>query len=265
MGYDFVFDHQKFPAKDFVPGNDSDALQLCGLRTYLVRNCIIDASELEDGSVDEACGITHGASALFQKCLFKGAAKLVLVGSGDKEFAQVEKGKTVTFENCLFDSFGRRGPEVQSGMQVYMKGCVVSNWGDPKHFVKRVFGAWVHNGGFLDIEDSVFYQGNRPSFKHWLLDHAHHIGQAVNDHGLSVLLEHLTYVSGYKRACTWDPDDDSCSIQMSHCWASSDCEIRNELPNDPMSDEEAAAKITSLRAYFDDLKVVQAQTDWRPR
>ncbi|MCR5813047.1 MAG: hypothetical protein K6G15_00950 [Desulfovibrio sp.] len=203
--------------------------------------------------MDEACGITHGASAEFDHCLFRGASKLVLIGSGDKEFAEAEDGKMVTFRNCWFDHFGRRGPEVQSGMVCRMEYCLVTDWGVPQKFDTRAFAAWAHDGGVISAYGCVFTQSIKPTFKQWLKDHLNHIGQAINDHGVLSLFRSDSYVSGYKRACTHDHHG-LCGLEMDHCFVQKG--LVSEDQCDPMSEDEAFKVVTRLHNYFDALNLV---------
>ena len=246
----------RFPALDFKPGKDSDALQLCGKQHYIVKNCIIDASDLEQASVDEACGITHGASAVFDHCLFRGAGKLVLIGSGDKFFAGDEDGKEVIFRHCWFDHFGRRGPEVQSGMICRMEYCLITDWGVPEKFDTRAFAAWAHDGGVIAAYDCVFTQSIKPTFKQWLKDHLNHIGQAINDHGLLSLFRSDSYVSGYKRACTRDHYD-LCRAEMDHCFVQDGLVAGYQC--DPMPENEAFEIVAGLYNYFEALSLAVNQ------
>ncbi|MBQ7607925.1 MAG: hypothetical protein IJU76_08145 [Desulfovibrionaceae bacterium] len=258
----YAFINKRFPARNFKPGPKSDCLQLCGKHTYTLRDCIIDATGLEDGCVDEACGITRGASATFDHCLFRNAKKLVLLGSGDKERRLDEDGKTVIFRNCWFDNFGRRGPEVQCGMICTMDGCLITDWGGGDRFDTRAFGAWVHDGAVLEIKNSVFMQNVKPSLKTWFLDHVKHIGQACNDHGIGALFKRRTYVSGFKRACTYDHDD-LCDVIMSNCYVQDGLVADNNLS--PMSETEAFKLYAEMHNYFDALIVNTATSDWSPK
>ena len=258
----YAFINKRFPALDFKPGDKSDCLQLCGHHDYIVRDCIIDATGLEDGCVDEACGITWGACATFDHCLFKNAKKLVLIGSGDADHADEENGKNVIFRNCWFDNFGRRGPEVQSGMICVMDGCVVTDWGREEKYSDRTFGAWCHDGAVLIVKNSVFLQNVKPSLRLWLKDHAYHISQAWKDHGPLALFKRRTYVSGYKRACTYDHDE-LCDVIMQHCYVQDGLVADNN--SDPMTEDEAFKMYTDMHNYFEALTVERAKTDWRPK
>ena len=164
---------------------------------YRIHNCTIDMSDADD--CDEACAITYGSGAEFCHCRIRGAGKLVLCGSGDAKAADKEKDKTVLFSNCIFEDFGRRGPEVQCGMSVIMNGCLIRNWADPEHFDKRSFGAWAHKGGKIEAYSCVFWQDN---YRFKLRDIAHHVGQAIHEQGLKALFKPSSYISGCRRGLT---------------------------------------------------------------
>lgn len=164
------------------PGSQGDGLTLCDGKHYVIDNCIIDFSNQDLDDIDECLGITWGCSAEISNCIFCGAGKLVLCGSGDKDKAGREHGQIVRFTNCIFENFGRRGPEVQCGMQVYLTDCLIRNWGEPDRFTVRSFGAWAHGAGSFIIADScIFWQDNGRFGKHWFKDMVGHIGQAWND------------------------------------------------------------------------------------
>ena len=198
----FKIKNKKYPDKAFFKSNDNDGLHLCTESTWQFTDCLIDMSEYEQDEYDEACGITWGASATFTRCVFRNAGKLVLIGSGDANKRYVEEGKTVRFTDCFFDSFCRRGPEIQSGMRVYMDNCVIMDWGTSPYWDTRTFAIRVHDGGYLNIRNSVFMQNVRPHLNLYLKDKVNHICQACKDFGLSALFSSRTYVSGWRRACT---------------------------------------------------------------
>lgn len=64
---------------------------------------------------------------MVDECVFTGAGKLVLCGSGDIDKRAVEAGKSVCFRDCVFADFGRRGPEAQAGMRVGLENCSIIN------------------------------------------------------------------------------------------------------------------------------------------
>jgi len=174
-----------------------DGLGFADGKEYLVQDCIIDLSACPLDTIDEAVGVTWGSSATFQRCVIRGAGKLCLCGSGDADKVDVEEEKRVRFIDCVLENFGRRGPEVQSGMRVFLQNCLVRNWGDPSRFTVRNFGAWAHKGGRIDAIGTIFWQDRflRPWKQFWA-DLFDHIGQAWNDEGIRGLLRLSTWIPG---------------------------------------------------------------------
>lgn len=180
-----------------------DGLGLADGRHWDVENCIIDLSAWPPGTVDEAAGITLGASATFTNCHIRGAGKLILCGCGDVTGVPLERGRYVTFEHCLLEDFGRRGVECQDGMYVGIRECLIRNWGAEDWFTTRSFASWAHSGGEIQVQDSVFDQ---PCFWRGLpqmwADFKGHWGQAWNDEGPLGILRPSTYIPGVCRALT---------------------------------------------------------------
>lgn len=112
-----------------APDAGGHGLDMSNGQDWLVEDCLIDLSACPLDQLDEAVGVVWGSSAVFRRCVIRGAGKLVLCGSGDTDKLNVERGKTVTFEDCILEDFGRRGPEAQSGMRVMLRGCLIRNWG----------------------------------------------------------------------------------------------------------------------------------------
>lgn len=180
----------------------NDGLAIKDGTHWTISNCIVDMKDYytDLNEVDEAVGIVHGSSAKFDHCIIRNTGKLVLCGSGDKKFNNIEKNKRVSFSYCLFENFGRRGPEVQSGMDVELNNCVIRNWNDPNYFNIRSFGSWVHHNSTLIIKNSVFIQNKfMPSFSLFIKDLINHIGQAWNDEKIFGLLKLKSYIPGVCR------------------------------------------------------------------
>jgi len=240
-----------FPDEKFVPGPTSDGLQLATKDMYIVEDCIVDMFTQKNVEFDEACGITWGAAAIFRRCMFDFAGKLVLVGSGDEDKRPLEENRFVRFEDCWFRNFGRRGPEIQSGTRAEMEGCFIENWGEPFVWDTRAFGVWVHDGGRLKIKNSMFVQlDEQIPFKLWLKDKVGHIGQAIHDHGLKALFQPRTYVNGWRRACTVEDDGE---LMAENCYKSSRDLVIDNLFGE-MSQDEANAKMDWFVGYFTDLR-----------
>ncbi|MBQ7607486.1 MAG: hypothetical protein IJU76_05900 [Desulfovibrionaceae bacterium] len=206
---------------------------------YYVHDCIIDLSGHGLDDMDEAVAITWGASAVFKRCWIRGAGKLILCGSGDEDKESLEYAKTVLFEDCLLEDFGRRGPEVQGEMCVTLQGCVIRNWGDPSRFSVRNFAVWAHHNGAIDVLHCVFWQDGfwRP-LKQMILDLANHIGQAYNDDGILSLFKASTYLPGVCRGVTQNRGIVCCwNCYKNHWW------IRLEGNTNAMSKDDADAVI----------------------
>ena len=193
-----------------------DGVGLWQPREYVVRDCIIDLSALPLDMLDEAAAVTWGASAVFLRCVIRGAGKLILCGSGDPKKAALEAGKRVVFEHCILEDFGRRGVEAQAGMRVTLKNCLVRNWGKTSRHTVRDFASWAHGGGRIDAVGTVFWQDRflRPLHQFWG-DLAAHIGQAWNDYGWRGLLRIDTYLPGVCRALLAGPGGTAWAWR---CW-----------------------------------------------
>lgn len=179
-----------------IPDMGGHGLGISDGQSWLVEDSIIDLSACPLERLDEAVGITWGSRAIFRRCVIRGAAKLILCGSGDADKLAVERGKIVIFEDCLFENFGRRGPEVQSCMWIILRRCLIRNWGEPRRCDVRAFAGWAHHGGRIEAESCVFdqprfWRGWRVMVGDWLA----HLGQAWNDEGLR----------GVLRPAAWSP------------------------------------------------------------
>lgn len=237
----------------WVEGDEpKDGLGMCNGMHWDIKNCIIDLTDWPMYKTDEAAAVTWGSSATFENCVIRGAGKLILCGCGDdpdeaksEEIRQkilAERGKTVTFKNCILENFGRRGPEVQDGMIVNMHDCLVFNWGCNDKFDTRAFGAWAHKGGEINAYDTLFLKGERPTLKHWFQDHIKHFGQAVNERGFFRALFHRdAWLSGYKRALTAGPDG---TVHAMHCYTTAGLVVDNH--DNPMSSEESYSRLMTL-------------------
>lgn len=164
------------------PGGDG--ISCCDGEHYNIKNCCVDFTAQPLDNIDEALGVTWGSTAIVTNSYFVGAGKLILCGSGDEDKIELECGKSVLFKDCTFSHFGRRGPEVQDGMEVILENCLICNWGAPDRFTVRSFGAWAHGKGSRIIAyNCIFWQDYRFG-RHWFQDMIGHIGQAWNDSGV---------------------------------------------------------------------------------
>ena len=121
-----------------APDTGGHGLDMSNGQDWLVEDCLIDLSACPLDQLDEAVGVVWGSSAVFRRCVIRGAGKLVLCGSGDTDKLNVERGKTVIFEDCILEDFGRRGPEAQSGMRVMLRGCLDPQLGRSRPFRRAV-------------------------------------------------------------------------------------------------------------------------------
>lgn len=238
-----IIENKLITKTDWKPGDDPcDGIDMSNGMQWDIKNCIVDMTNAEEGTVDEACGITRGSSATFENCVIRGAGKLILCGCGDEEWVEKERGKVVTFKNCILENFCRRGPEVQDGMIVRMYDCMVFNWGYNDKFDTRAFGAWAHKDGRIEAHDTLFLKGNKPTLKHWFQDHWNHFWQCVNERGFfRALFRRDAWLSGYKRALTAGPDG---TVRAHHCYFTKG--LVTDHNDNPMSSSEAYTRLTWL-------------------
>ena len=234
-----------------APDAGGHGLGISDGQSWLVEDCLIDLSAYPLGQLDEAVGVVWGSSAVFRRCVIRGAGKLVLCGSGDTDKLNVERGKTVTFEDCILEDFGRRGPEAQSGMRVMLRGCLIRNWGAPARFDVRSFAAWAHHGGSIEAVDCVFdqprfWRGWRIMVRDWLA----HIGQSWNDEGLRGPLRPANWLPGVCRGLVATAGG---RVQTRHCYATP-WWIRLEERRGDMSRKDAAEMVRRLEAMRQDME-----------
>ena len=234
-----------------APDAGGHGLGISDGQSWLVEDSIIDLSACPLERLDEAAGITWGSRAIFRRCVIRGAGKLILCGSGDADKLAVERGKVVLFEDCILEDFGRRGPEVQSGMRVILRDCLIRNWGAPGRFDVRAFGAWAHHGGHINAEACVFVQpcfwrGWRVMVGDWLA----HLGQAWNDDGLRGVLRPAAWLPGVCRGLVATAGG---HVRTRHCYATP-WWIRLEERRDDMSRKDAAEMVRRLEAMRQDME-----------
>lgn len=225
-----------------VPNDQGDGITLFDGHDWNVVNTVVDFSQQDLDDIDEAVGVTWGSNAAFTDCVFRGAGKLVLCGSNDSDKRSLEWHKCVTFNHCLFENFGRRGPEVQCGMIVEMNNCLIRNWGDDDRFTVRSFGAWAHDDGVIIANNCVFWQDTMSS-SHWLKDKIGHIGQAVNDLGFKGLFTRNAWMSGKRRGLT---TDGTGYVEARYCWTNDPGIVLDNWVSE-MSDDDAWALINSFQ------------------
>lgn len=236
-------------AQIYPDGAPYDGLGFCDNQSHHIRNCIIDLSGTSLDMMDEAVSFTWGSSGLVENCVIKGAGKLILCGSGDQDRRALEEHKSVTFKNCILEDFSRRGPEVQCGMKVTLENCLIKNWGDPRRFLVRSFGAWAHDGGELIIRNCVFEQGGLLT-RNFLSDLVSHIGQAVNDSGIKSLLTWEAWLPGRCRGATATAGGSiTCeNCYKNHWW------VKVQNLKSKMSFDEAEDLKENLEAMYNNLQ-----------
>lgn len=178
----------------------------------VIRNCIIDFRNVPEEEQDEAISGVCGAVVEVENTIIIGAKKAMLCGNGDYPNQDKELGRWNLF-NVAFIDCGRRCPEAQDGVHVYMNQCLIENWGVT--FDVRSFGAWAHRGATIEANKCVFIQKEHPSIKNFLVDLGNHIGQAFNDRP-SKLVDYIT--PGFLRAATASKDG---NITLKECFANS--------------------------------------------
>ena len=159
-----VLENQRVTAPD-VPGGDGIMVRGDDGET-IVRRCLVDFSGISLGDMDEAASFVQGANVRVVQCRFTGAGKLVLCGSGDAP--ELDAGAHVTFEECIFSGFGRRGT--------------------PGRFTVRSFGAWAHHGAMITASQCVVWQSRTwPGLRQALADLGNWIGWSFNQRSLRPL------------------------------------------------------------------------------
>ena len=148
----------------------------------------------------------------------------------------------VTFRNCIFENFGRRGPEVQDGMLVELHNCLIRNWGDPSRFTVRSFGAWAHGrGSNIRAFNTIFMQKSLFT-RNLLADMVGHIGQAWNDSGIRGIFSRDAWIPGRARALT---ASDGGSVWAWNCYVNKPWLVMDNCTL-KMDDEEAIARASLL-------------------
>ena len=189
------------------PGPSGDGVNIVG-QFEKVKNVHVNFYDQPLKSIDECIGITMGASAIVEDCIFEGAEKIALIGSGDDEWRLAEKYKAVVFKNCTFRRGSRRMPEVQSGMCCLLLNCLIEDWAEPSRqpcnpFTSRGFGAWAHDSGVIVAINCQFRQKTLwKGFWHMLTDVLGHLGNAVNEQGIKAIFNRRSWIPGSLRGLT---------------------------------------------------------------
>ena len=185
---------------DHISRPKDDAFTIYGTdEETLISKGIFDFRKIPVNTQDEVISGVNGAKVSLSGVVIIGGIKVILAGNGDYPISDFKNGEWY-LENCAILHSGRRCPEAQDGVKVFMKNCWIHNWGET--FDVRSFGSWAHRGGLIVAEDCVFTQNKNISIKNAIIDLANHIGQRVNDAGVLSLLECKTYLPGRYRGLT---------------------------------------------------------------
>ncbi|WP_298032474.1 hypothetical protein [uncultured Desulfovibrio sp.] len=185
------------------PGEDGLTVYGPGGAVEIVGR-VFDFRGVPAADQDEVISGVDGSVVRLRGCVILGGIKAMLAGNGDHPVADAA-GAHWELSDCAIIGSGRRCPEAQDGVTVTMRRCWVHDWG--RAFDVRAFGAWAHRGGRIMAEDCLFTQSAGLlglGLGNTLRDVANHIGQAVNDYGLSALLRPRTYLPGVCRGLTAD-------------------------------------------------------------
>lgn len=180
-------------------GLGGDCVRVFGSDGYTsIDRCIFDLAGVPLSGQDEAIDLIKGARADIRHCVFIGCKKAVLAGNGDWQDEDASYG-IVSLYHCVFIGCGRRCPEVQDGVHASMSECWVHDWGAGSCFDVRTFGAWAHSGATLDVTGTLFSRARPLTRWHWLVDHANHLGEAVNDGSFLDVFSATSWISGANR------------------------------------------------------------------
>lgn len=169
--------------------HEDDGLRIEG-DYAIIRNVLIDFAEVPLSDQDEALSFTQNPTISCRNVVLQNVGKAFLCGRGDEESIL---GGTVHLDHCIIRNFGRRGPEAQDKIKIRMTNCLIENWGDPKYFTVRNFGAWAHHGGEIHCENCIFIQKGsifKGGLVKFFIDLANHIGISFN-YGSRKLADYL--------------------------------------------------------------------------
>ena len=210
----------------------------------VIRNCIIDFSNIAHDTQDEAIAGIYGANVTIEDSVIIGSIKAMLCGNGDYPAVDKKSGEWI-LNRVLFFGCGRRCPEAQDGVRVTMTNCLVENWGEA--FDVRAFGSWAHSGASITAKDCIFAQHTPifPSVKNFFLDLGNHIGEAWNDRP-SPLIDYL--LPGTMRGAVASANG---TIQLESCYSTSSfTRLQNHRNPRTSKDEGKALLKTILDAYI---------------
>lgn len=239
------------------PGPSGDGIHLED-GFHKVENKHVDFSSHPTSEIDECIGMTRGAYGIVRNCIFEGAEKIALIGSGDAEFRSLEEGKAIVFENCIFRNGSRRMPEVQCGMHCLLLNCTIENWAEPSRQPRdprkaRGFGAWAHDEGHI-IAINCHFRQNRlwKGLLNMVSDMLGHLGNAINEEGLSAIFHWKSWIPGSLRGLV---SSDRGTVVAINCTKShplilveNNCHIENVEERLNLSAEEFVASPYDLLA-----------------
>lgn len=212
---------------------------------FHVTDTIVDLTNMPLEWQDEIVAVSWGASATFERCVFRGGKKACLLGCGDSYKLPDEYGKTVTFKDCVFENFGRRGIEVQNGMVAHLENCLIRNWGHPDFFDVRNFATWAHKDGRVHLDKVVFYREDlRVPLWQRAADHWNHFWQAVKD---GTVFSQPTFQPGIRWGAIGEGITGKC------CWFS-DGVLHDFEDSMPMDDFVAGIAMDCLMTMADGLR-----------
>lgn len=209
----------------------------------VIRNCIIDFSNIPHYKQDEALVGIYGAQVTVEDSVVIGSIKAMLCGNGDYPSIDRELGEW-NLNRVLFLGCGRRCPEAQDGVRVTMNHCIVENWGEA--FDVRAFGAWAHSGASIVAKNCVFAQ-RTPIFSsvgRFLVDIGNHFGEAWNDRP-SPFIDYV--LPGTMRGAV---ESANGTIQLESCYSTSSfTRLQNHKNPRTSKDEGKALLKTILDSY----------------
>jgi hypothetical protein len=187
------------------PGDDGLTVYGSSQQPTEIRQRVYDFRRYPKADQDEVLSGVDGAVVQLSGVVILGGIKAVLAGNGDHPGNDIRDAQWL-LEDCVIIGAGRRCPEAQDGTTLTMRRCWIHDWGQA--FDVRAFGGWAHRGARIIAEDCLFTQSEIWPWGLDILtairDIGNHIGQAVNDHGLSAMLSPRTYMRGPCRGLTAD-------------------------------------------------------------
>lgn len=120
-----------------------------------IRGCLFYGGNRNE---DEAVSVVRGAGAEWVRmidCTIRHYGKVVLVGTGDPQYAPVEAAAKLSMERCVLDGNSRRHPRIRYG-HARLKDCVIEFWGAV--WKDYCVGVQAGQGAVVELENCVFKQ-----------------------------------------------------------------------------------------------------------